>query len=265
LPTNCNDDQINSSCPVPSNQRSQLSDVPVETSELFHPAVIKAPVVLAETTLQIVTDATIQLNKATEIKRVLKNVFLTQCKLVPVAFRDREDTPGIREVIRAKLLVEGFVRKNIEYSTATSHCTGQINFTNADVPFSGFVDLSCDDFDSFPILRASSQSRSLFIDPKNGNTPQTDKFFFENSVFFNEQPFCELVAADFFELDFSPIRVGPNQSFNSVREKMVLDLTLKVLQVQQFRLLAAKRVDPILPNPNPCPSDEDEDSDEDDK
>jgi hypothetical protein len=46
---------------------------------------------------------------------------------------------------------------------------------------------------------------------------------------------------------------------------MVLDLTIKVLQVQQFRLLAAKRVDPILPNPNPCPSDEDEDSDEDDK
>ena len=32
-----------------------------------------------------------------------------------------------------------------------------------------------------------------------------DKAFFQNLVKYNEQPFGELVATNFFELDFSPI------------------------------------------------------------
>jgi hypothetical protein len=261
MSTNCNDShgkgQIDASCPVSSKQQKPLSDTPVELFEDFRRPIIKVPTVLAETTLQIVTEATIPLNNATEIKRVLKNVFLTQCKLVPVAFRDIEGAPGFRLVTRAKLFVEGFVRKNIEYSTFSRNCTGQINFTNADVPFSGFADLCGDveqggDFIIFPIWANSNESRSVFLNDKKGDNPRTDKFFFENNVLFNEQPFCELVAADFFELDFSPVQVGPNQAFNSIREKMVLDLTLKVLQVQQYRINTANLVLPVLPT-QACP------------
>lgn len=49
-----------------------------------------------------------------EIKRVLKNVFLTQCKLVPVAFTPVPGT-NYRRVTRAKLFVEGYILQCIEY------------------------------------------------------------------------------------------------------------------------------------------------------
>ncbi len=60
--------------------------------------------------------------------------------------------------------------------------------------------------------------------------------FFGNTVFYNEQPYCELVSAQFFELDFSPCPTELNEPFDTLREKIVLDLTLKVLQVQQVRV-----------------------------
>ena len=72
------------------------------------------------------------------------------------------------------------------------------------------------------------------MNEKNGLVPRLDKFFFQNQVNYNEQPFGELIRAEFFELDFSPVKVGPQQAFKTLREKIVLDLTLKVLQVQQI-------------------------------
>ncbi|OOQ92884.1 DUF7852 domain-containing protein, partial [Bacillus toyonensis] len=82
----------------------------------------------------------------------------------------------------------------------------------------------------------SSDTTSHFINPKNGDLPRLDKYFFENTVFYNEQPYCELVSAQFFELDFSPCPTDLNEPFDTLREKIVLDLTLKVLQVQQVQV-----------------------------
>ncbi|MEC0117373.1 Uracil permease, partial [Bacillus cereus] len=71
----------------------------------FDSAFIKVPVVLAEPTLQIVVEADIPLSPAaTEIKRVKKNVFLNQVKLVPVAFQPIPGTDFFT-VTRAKLFV----------------------------------------------------------------------------------------------------------------------------------------------------------------
>ncbi|KEK17186.1 CsxC family protein, partial [Bacillus gaemokensis] len=160
------------------------------------------PVVLAERTIQIVVEANIDLDPAAvEIKRVLKDVFLTQCKLVPVAFEPVNDTQ-FREVTRAKLFVEGYIRKNIEY--ATDDCNGSLQYRTANVQFAGFADLTEEDFLTPPLIAAGSSNRSQFINPKNGDLPRLDKYFFENTVFYNEQPYCELIRADFFELDFSP-------------------------------------------------------------
>ena len=45
---------------------------------------VKIPVVLAETEVTIPIEAIIKLDKdAIEIKRIKKNVFLTQCRLIP--------------------------------------------------------------------------------------------------------------------------------------------------------------------------------------
>ena len=62
---------------------------------------------------------------------------------------------------------------------------------------------------------------------------------------YNEQPFGELVAANFFELDFSPKGVDHYGTFNTLREKIVLDLTVKVLQVQQ-RQVQSRLITPDL-------------------
>ncbi|PFJ17637.1 hypothetical protein COD67_17765 [Bacillus cereus] len=223
---------INVPCEVFGQTQTPLSDE-VATPVVTPNALVKVPVVLAERTVQIVVEANIPLNPpAVEIKRVLKNVFLTQCKLVPVAFTPVLGT-NYRRVTRAKLFVEGYIRKNIEYASA--ECNAPLFDRVANVNFYGFADLTEGDFLTLPLIAASSDASSHFINPKNGDLPRLDKNFFENTVFYNEQPYCELIAANFFELDFSPCPTALNDSFDTLREKIVLDLTLKVLQVQQVR------------------------------
>lgn len=226
--------QVNPICPVTSQQQGRLNDTPVPTVLQPSTPTLKVPVVLAERTLQIVIEADIPLNPAaTEIKRVHKNVFLNQVKLVPVTFTPIPGT-SFFHVTRAKLFVAGFIRKNIEF--ASIQCNGLIQDRIAEVPFTGFVEITANEFLNFPIFAASADARAQFLDEKNGLVPRLDKFFFQNAVNFNEQPFGELIRAEFFELDFSPVKVGTQRAFSKLREKLVMDLTIKVLQVQQVQV-----------------------------
>ena len=78
------------------------------------PLVVKVPVVLAQRNIQIDVEAEIKLKEPFfEIKRIKKNVVLTQCKLLPISGRIVDGVP-----ITGKLFISGFVRKNIEYATA---------------------------------------------------------------------------------------------------------------------------------------------------
>ncbi|MED0962867.1 CsxC family protein [Bacillus paramycoides] len=236
-------------CPVPSVEQIPLNASPITpVNTTSSSPIIKTPVVLAETTLQIVVESNISLNPAaTEIKRVKKHVFLNQVKLVPVAFKA---IPGsdFLTVEKAKLFVAGHIRKNIEY--ATSACNGALQDRIADVEFFGFAELKCTDFLSPPIFSNSTKFESNFVDD-TGLNARLDKAFFQNHVKYNEQPFGELVAADFFELDFSPTPATPEGTFSSLTEKIVLDLTLKVLQIQQIKVTGNPVVLPTTPSP--CP------------
>ncbi|MBP2078009.1 CsxC family protein [Oceanobacillus polygoni] len=230
-------------CEVKSRTEVQLPDTP--STPVVNPdltdAFIKVPLVLAETTLQVVVEADIPLDPpACEIKRVLKDVFLTQCKLVPVGPFTEINDSGFFTSEGAKLFVEGYIRKNIEYAPAG--CNSALRTLTAKVPFSGFADLT-GDLMNFPIFGFGDQRRAQFLDPKHGESPRLDKYYFQNSVIYNEQPYCELISAEFFELDFSPHssdshkgKHSYNNSFSKLREKIVTDLTLKVLQVQQIPL-----------------------------
>ncbi|MCL1694876.1 MULTISPECIES: CsxC family protein [unclassified Lysinibacillus] len=235
------------SCPVTSTEQIPLNTAatPLVVTPVTTPT-IKVPVVLAEPTLQIVVEADIPLAPAaTEIKRVKKNVFLNQVKLVPVAFLRIAGTDFFR-VTRAKLFVAGHIRKNIEYASAA--CNGALQDRIADVPFSGFTDLTFPQIvgGAFPILGISEFAEANFLNETTQMDARLDKAFFQNLVKYNEQPFGELVAANFFELDFSPVMTDPEGTFDTLREKIVLDLTVKVLQVQQVRLGAGTSV--ITPN-----------------
>jgi hypothetical protein len=240
--------------PVSTSQQTPLTDL--GTTVVGGAAVtrIKVPVVVAEPTLQIVLESNIMLTPAaTEIKRVKKNVFLEQVKLVPVAFA-RIDGTDFFNVTRAKLFVAGHIRKNIEYTTAGTTggtgCTVALTDKVVDVPFTGFADLVGTAILNPPIVGISETAEANFLNETTNLDARLDKFFFQNLVKFNEQPFGELVAANFFELDFSPTVTTPEGTFDKLTEKIVLDLTLKVLQVQQLAI-AATQVVPLLPGLTP--------------
>ncbi|MEK5036976.1 CsxC family protein [Sporosarcina sp. FSL K6-3457] len=237
----CDPIVIQQACEVTSTQQMSLHDEAIELQKDDRKPTFKVPVVLAERKIQIVVESDISLTPAaTEIKRVTKNVFLEQVKLVPVRFKQIGHTDFF-EVRRAKLYVSGFIRKNIEYSS--SDCNGTLLDRIADVPFSGFAELTKDDFLVYPVIGISDSSKAQFLNDTNEMIPRLDKYFFQNLVKYNEQPYGELLGANFFELDFSPVMVEPEAAFSTLREKIVMDLYLKVLQVQQYKVHATR----ILP------------------
>lgn len=239
----------NQSCVNVATQRQSITEqlavspVPVSAG----PLVIKIPVVLAETNITIPVEAVITLDQvAMEIKRIKKNVYLTQSRLIPFSQDNRKGT--------GMLFIEGFVRKNIEYATQTcptctsSNVCGEIRHCTVEVPFNFTTRVN---FLREPIFNGNTTPRELqfFTDKLQGcdscsdsiigRNPCDQSFFF--TEVFNEKPFVELVRADITEID---IHTNPTvncetpteQRFTQLTEKIVINLTLKVLQNQQVRV-----------------------------
>ncbi len=244
-----NSSKQDKNCEVNAIEQIPLADAPQPV--ITGPAVatrIKVPVVVAERLLQIVVESDISLvPPATEIKRVKKHVFLDQVKLVPVSFARIANTDYFT-ITRGKLFVSGHIRKNIEYASA--ECNAPLQDRIANVGFTGFADLTAADFITPPILGISENAEANFLNEKTEMDARLDKYFFQNLVKYNEQPYGELVAANFYELDFAPHSKHHDGSFSTLREKIVLDLTLKVIQVQQRDVLSAL-VTPNLPGLTP--------------
>ncbi|MDM5316739.1 DUF3794 domain-containing protein [Fictibacillus sp. b24] len=87
------------------------------------------------------------------------------------------------------------------------------------------------------------------------NGTDLSQFHQDSTQFFNEMPFCELVQADIIEIDealtpLTNVTVPPpaaggtanqnllvgERTFTALSEKMVLELTVKLLQLQQVRI-----------------------------
>ncbi|MDF2880678.1 MAG: hypothetical protein K0R54_1235 [Clostridiaceae bacterium] len=210
------------------------------------PLVAKIPVVLAEKDIQIDVEAKIELKEDFfEIKRIKKDVFLTQCKLIPTAGR-RNPTTG--ELISGKLFLSGFVQKNIEFATAkcVSHeaVSGNIQHTTVKVPFRCVTEV---EFERQPIIRFRVTQREIeFLEDHEkegkckeaimGVTPCEKDF--EDEINFTEEPFCELVSARIFEADINKEHSNYEETkeFEKIEEKMVIFLRIKVLQVQQVNI-----------------------------
>ncbi|ADL51716.1 CsxC family protein [Clostridium cellulovorans] len=216
------------------------------------PVVLKLPVVLAETNITIPVEAIITLDKKViEIKRIKKNVFLTQARLIPNSATAERPYSGI-------LCVSGFVRKNIEYATETCNTPGTVNICGdirhctVEVPFD-FTTRVYFAPNRVPIFEPNTtpyevefftdklKSCDTCADPVIGRNPCDQSFAF--TEYFNEKPFVELVRADIAEVDIHkhPISSCKNpvdQSFTQLTEKIIINLTLKVLQKQQVRVTA---------------------------
>ena len=211
--------------------------------------VVKIPIVLAEINVTIPVEATIKLDQeAIEIKRIRKNVYLTQSRIIPFSQDNRPGT-GI-------LFIEGFIRKNIEYATKKCHSygspnvCGDIRHCTVEVPFNFTTRIT---FIRQPIFVENTIPSELefFTDKLHscddcadsviGRNPCDQSFFF--TEYFNEKPFTELIRADIAEVDInaSPewnCNTPTEQKFTRVTEKVVVNLTLKVLQKQQVRIAA---------------------------
>ncbi|MBV7276514.1 hypothetical protein I6U48_26935 [Clostridium sp. PL3] len=207
--------------------------------------VIKAPVVLAEPTIKISIESKFKLESpALEIKRILKNVYLEQCNLIPDVF---DPYFGI-------LFIKGFIRKNVEYATkdcSTDGTTsGEIRHTTVRVPFTCAAKIR---FTTLPIFINTEPPEQIEILRNNieicdpceegilGNIPC--QLNLRLTEFFNEKVFCELIKAEIIESDFleNPIRddsckFNLDQTYNTVKEKVVIHLTIKLLQNQQISI-----------------------------
>jgi hypothetical protein len=208
--------------------------------------ITKVPVVLAELTLQVNIDAFIDFPEPVlEIKDIKKHVKIIQCRLL---------------LPTNKLFVKGFVRKNIQYaspskdidqSTSKSIASDIHSFT-VDIPFQCVTEIK--DFLAKPVMPEVNNrqefdffvSKSLpsgFPEKDELLTSDLSQFHQESTQFYNEIPFCELISSKIIEWDEAIDRVHlPNSApigegyFTKVEEKMVVDITLKVLQKQQVRI-----------------------------
>ncbi|MDV4152061.1 hypothetical protein R0131_14625 [Clostridium sp. AL.422] len=238
-------------CADVKTQKQSLTEQVAVTPNVIDngPAVVKIPVVLAEVNVTIPVEATITLDKpAIEIKRIRKNVFLTQSRIIPFS---QDSRPGT-----AILFIEGFIRKNIEYATQscysskTQNICGDIRHCTVEVPFHFSTRITFVRQPQFSENTTASElefftdkrkSCDVCADPVIGRNTCDQSFFF--TEFFNEKPFTELVRADIAEVDihkdpYVNCENPTEQKFMKLTEKVVVNLTLKVLQNQQVRVTA---------------------------
>jgi hypothetical protein len=184
----------------------------------------KIPKVLAEFVVQIDSESKIKLSEpAFEIKRIEKQVFLTQCRFIPPT---------------DKVFIEGYIRKNIEY--ASKNCSkhaiaGTIKDTTVQIPFKVFTRVK---FEHKPEIRPNAPPMvTRYFDEKRmgKNIREADR---SNVEVFNEPVFCELEWTAIFDADIDekgkPIDGFLNEEeFQEFTDKSVVFIAIKLLQKQQ--------------------------------
>ncbi|MFL0268008.1 CsxC family protein [Candidatus Clostridium radicumherbarum] len=260
----CNNDiENNDNCSSVISETKTIAEQICVAPDVIGPGdvFVKIPVILAEANVTIPVEATITLDQpATEIKRIKKNVFLTEARLIPIPIPFSEVNGFFGTGI---VFIQGFIRKNIEYATQTCPTTASANFCGdirqctVETPFDLTTRVT---FFRNPVFTNNTSSELEFFTDKLsscdacadnvvGKNPCDQSFF--ATEFFNEKPFVELVRADIAELDIhkNPMtncHIPTEQLFKVITEKIVVNLTFKLLQNQQVKLEA-------LTPTSPCP------------
>ncbi|WP_044796904.1 CsxC family protein [Bacillus cereus] len=234
----------------PSASQQECDNVLVKPSVTCGYIIAKVPVVLAETEVQIVTDSIIKFPEPVlEIKAIRKHLKLTQFRLLLPSH---------------KVFLKGFVRKNIQYATPiganSKAVASNVRSLIVDIPFSCVTEITCFltnpvyDYNKKTELSYNSQM-SVHETNESGNDildvtdfSQLDEI---SKEIFNDQPYCELMKGliidynDALDREVKPICTEHSEqshdkspleegTFTELEEKMVIELTLKVLQHQQI-------------------------------
>ncbi|MEC2350961.1 CsxC family protein [Bacillus toyonensis] len=235
-----------------SSSLCECDNTPVKPRVAKGYVVTNTPIVLTETEVQIVTDSIIRFPEPVlEVKSVRKRLKLVQCRLL---------FPS------CKLFLKGFVRKNIQYETPcyanSKLVSSNVRSLTVDIPFSCVTEIK--HFLTKPVFKSnkseeleyySSIDMGLDCDSDHhmllsGDLSEFNQVSHEN---FNNKPYCKLIKSrivdyneainrcmgkvqygcDWKECKRAPFEEG---TFTKLEEKMVIDLTIKVLQEQQIRV-----------------------------
>ncbi|MTI46526.1 CsxC family protein [Sporosalibacterium faouarense] len=205
--------------------------------------VAKIPVVLSEFTVRIAINSKIELPEpAIEIKNIKKRVKITQCLLL-------QNTNV--------LFIKGFIRKNIDYSTRDCSnkkaICGDIHHCTVDVPFQCTTIVAFNGTTPAPVVTNTQSEFEYFRRqelPREfaekdkllaGDLSEYNQMSTEN---LNELPFCELISSRIVEFDeylnrtpiYKPHAPFEEKEFEEIEEKMVVFLTLKLLQNRQVAI-----------------------------
>jgi hypothetical protein len=190
------------------------------------PPKFETPIVIAEFKVQIDVESKIKLAEpAIEIKRIKKNVFLTECRLVA-----KTD----------KVFIKGYVRKNIEYATMdslnNSAICGNIKHTTVHVPFHCTAELKNM---RGPELKSNPLTQEITYISKDNHGKDRLESDLISGEFFNEKVFCKLISAIIHEADIEEEVekiecLKGEHLFQSFIEKEVICLSIKLLQNQEI-------------------------------
>ncbi|WP_432406000.1 CsxC family protein [Wukongibacter sp. M2B1] len=227
---------------VKGNTLENCENNPVDIDPITTGVVAKIPVVLAELTLQVNVSSFIKLpESALEIKDINKKLKITQCRLL--------QNTNI-------LFIKGFVRKNIDYSTRDCSnykgVCGDLRHCTVDVPFECTTAVDFNGFDPADIVfNTKSQFEYFREDKLPGDFPEKERLlsgdFSEfnqiTTEYLNEIPYCELISSRIIEFDeflnrkpiYEPAPFEEKE-FKKIEEKMVIYITLKILQKRQVEI-----------------------------
>ncbi|AGX43370.1 CsxC family protein [Clostridium saccharobutylicum] len=227
---------------VSSDTLPICENTPHESDTTSGPVTVNIPVVLTECNITITIQSLLKLeDDVLEIKHIRKNAYVNQCKLIPNSENDKPNT-GI-------LFLSGFIRKNIEYSAKECTCRGILNgklkHVTVDVPFKCATRVV---FKTLPKFNINTHQDEVEIlqtnigvckpckEEINGSDIREKNFRLIES--FNEKVFCKLINAEFIESDIlenptnKEYKLHNEQTFHDITEKVVLFLTIKLLQKQ---------------------------------
>ncbi len=196
---------------VTSEAIIDCANEPASINALSAGVVAKIPIILAELTVQVNVNSVIDLPEwASEIKGIKKRLKITQCLLL-------QNTNT--------LFIKGVVRKNIKYARINhAGSSGDIRDVSVEVPFKCTTMVVFNGNEPVPIVPNSSVEFEYQEDTRSGDLSEFNQI---STAFYNELPFCELTSSRIVEIDEHSCERG---LFKSIEEKMVIYLTLKILQ-----------------------------------
>lgn len=182
-------------------------------------------VILGDVPIQALTESDIYLpDYATDIKHIRKNVFLTQCKAIPVIPEGFPET----QPTAVKLFVEGLIHKNIQY---VEDCEGVVKDYSVNAPFKCFS--LVDDLEeiNWQFSTKSNQVNEIREVSKDGLGSDRCSFGSFTTEFFNKPIKCQLLNATVTQMDLLS-DFDKYGRFQKVTEKAEVNLLVRLTQRQ---------------------------------